>query len=194
MLFAAAAPLEILDFANLRLQGTATRETSGSRPKTNKSSKPTEPLLSHLSSEGAECWLGSAGRGSLCVCPCIIFRAGYQPCQHENKPVTAKAFSHDATSANSGEKAQTGFCDSSRTVFPLLSFYVCSVCFEPELNQLERTIRSSQSVLWLVSFHVLFFLCTANIVLQLPNVLTVYIYLELVLYFFLVLFLLYGYK
>lgn len=50
-----------------------------------------------------------AGRSSLCVTPCIIVRAGYQRCQHENKPVATRALSHDTTSANIRERHSSRF-------------------------------------------------------------------------------------
>lgn len=112
-------------------------ETSPNK-QTSKPTARTEPLLSHLSGEGAECWLGGAGRGSLCVCPCIIFRAGYQQCQHENKPAAARAFSHDATSANSGKRHKQ---DSVTAAGQFFHFYACTVCFEHGLSQLERNFH-----------------------------------------------------
>lgn len=74
---------------------------------------------------------------SLCVCPCVIFRAGYQQRQHENKPVAAGAFSHDATSADGWRGMRHKQDSVAAAAGQLFHFYIPTVCFEHGLKQLH---------------------------------------------------------
>lgn len=107
---------------------------------TSKATACTKPLLSHLSSEGAGWWLGSTGGGSLCVCLHIIFRAGYQQCQHENKPVAARKCSHDTSTANSGGTNRILWQQQDSFLH-----FVSTVGFEHGLRQLERNFHPAVS-------------------------------------------------
>lgn len=88
-----------------------------------------------------------AGRSSLCVCPCIIVRAGYQRCQHENKPVATGALSHGTTSGNSGETHSSRF----RPLLVYSVFWTWAQLELPPFCRVDATLMQENGVLaWLV--------------------------------------------